>query len=166
MHLSRVSFLSCFSLGLGTGQETEQMADKKSKKKLEEEEEDGVNSENFQDFIRQARQKTFFTNKLVPYSLFHTAPLNSQYSLVSNIDVSTITYKKRKRVSQSLCLHISANYWQLSWFQLSQHCCWASGLYLQTASKVHSTQSAEGALWKFEVRGFQCLLDLNLFLAY
>jgi tubulin polyglutamylase TTLL5 len=31
------------------------MAEKKSKKKLEEEEEDGVNSESFQEFIRQAR---------------------------------------------------------------------------------------------------------------
>lgn len=31
------------------------MAEKKSKKKLEEEEEDGVNAESFQEFIRQAR---------------------------------------------------------------------------------------------------------------
>lgn len=31
------------------------MAEKKSKKKLEEEEEDGVNTENFQEFIRRAR---------------------------------------------------------------------------------------------------------------
>ena len=31
------------------------MAEKKSKKKLEEEEEDGVNVENFQKFITQAR---------------------------------------------------------------------------------------------------------------
>jgi tubulin polyglutamylase TTLL5 len=31
------------------------MAEKKSKKKVEEEEEDGVNMENFQEFIRQAR---------------------------------------------------------------------------------------------------------------
>lgn len=100
------SVLSCFSLGLGAGQETEQMAEKKSKKKLEEEEEDGVNSENFQEFIRQARQKTFSTNKLESYSVFHTAPLNSQYSLVSNVDVSTVTYKKRKRV-HSLCVSIS-----------------------------------------------------------
>lgn len=31
------------------------MAEKRSKKKLEEEEEDGVNPESFQKFIRQAR---------------------------------------------------------------------------------------------------------------
>lgn len=31
------------------------MAEKKSKKKLEEEDEDGVNAENFQEFIKQAR---------------------------------------------------------------------------------------------------------------
>lgn len=33
------------------------MAEKKSKKKLEEEEEDGVNAESFQEFIRQARYR-------------------------------------------------------------------------------------------------------------
>ncbi|XP_060274372.1 tubulin polyglutamylase TTLL5 isoform X15 [Ovis aries] len=56
--------------------ETEQMADKKSKKKLEEEEEDGVNSENFQDFIRQASEAeleevlTFYTQKNKSASVF------------------------------------------------------------------------------------------------
>lgn len=52
------------------------MADKKSKKKLEEEEEDGVNSENFQDFIRQASEAeleevlTFYTQKNKSASVF------------------------------------------------------------------------------------------------
>lgn len=31
------------------------MAEKKSKKKLEDDDEDGVNAENFQEFMRQAR---------------------------------------------------------------------------------------------------------------
>lgn len=45
------------------------MAEKKSKKKLEEEEEDGVNAESFQEFIRQASEAeleevlTFYTQK-------------------------------------------------------------------------------------------------------
>lgn len=40
---------------IGYNKATEQMAEKKLKKKLDEEEEDGVNTENFQEFIRQAR---------------------------------------------------------------------------------------------------------------
>ncbi|XP_020731429.2 tubulin polyglutamylase TTLL5 isoform X5 [Odocoileus virginianus] len=56
--------------------ETEQMAEKKAKKKLEEEEEDGVNSENFQEFIRQASEAeleevlTFYTQKNKSASVF------------------------------------------------------------------------------------------------
>ncbi|XP_068398343.1 tubulin polyglutamylase TTLL5 isoform X7 [Eschrichtius robustus] len=56
--------------------ETEQMAGKKSKKKLEEEEEDGVNTENFQEFIRQASEAeleevlTFYTQKNKSASVF------------------------------------------------------------------------------------------------
>ncbi|XP_041614853.1 tubulin polyglutamylase TTLL5 isoform X12 [Vulpes lagopus] len=56
--------------------ETEQMAEKKLKKKLEEEEEDGVNTENFQEFIRQASEAeleevlTFYTQKNKSASVF------------------------------------------------------------------------------------------------
>ncbi|XP_013365581.1 PREDICTED: tubulin polyglutamylase TTLL5 isoform X6 [Chinchilla lanigera] len=56
--------------------ETEQMAEKRSKKKLEEEEEDGVNAENFQKFIRQASEAeleevlTFYTQKNKSASVF------------------------------------------------------------------------------------------------
>ncbi|XP_012579947.1 PREDICTED: tubulin polyglutamylase TTLL5 isoform X4 [Condylura cristata] len=56
--------------------ETEQMAEKKLKKKLEEEEEDGVNSENFQEFIRRASEAeleevlTFYTQKNKSASVF------------------------------------------------------------------------------------------------
>ncbi|XP_057399379.1 tubulin polyglutamylase TTLL5 isoform X11 [Balaenoptera acutorostrata] len=56
--------------------ETEQMAGKKLKKKLEEEEEDGVNTENFQEFIRQASEAeleevlTFYTQKNKSASVF------------------------------------------------------------------------------------------------
>ncbi|XP_021571268.1 tubulin polyglutamylase TTLL5 isoform X2 [Carlito syrichta] len=56
--------------------ETEQMAEKKVKKKLEEEEEDGVNTENFQEFIRQASEAeleevlTFYTQKNKSASVF------------------------------------------------------------------------------------------------
>uniref|UniRef100_A0A2K6TSE7 Tubulin--tyrosine ligase-like protein 5 n=1 Tax=Saimiri boliviensis boliviensis TaxID=39432 RepID=A0A2K6TSE7_SAIBB len=56
--------------------ETEQMAEKKSKKKLDEEEEDGVNMENFQEFIRQASEAeleevlTFYTQKNKSASVF------------------------------------------------------------------------------------------------
>lgn len=52
------------------------MAEKKSKKKLEEEEEDGVNTENFQEFIRQASEAeleevlTFYTQKNKSASVF------------------------------------------------------------------------------------------------
>ncbi|XP_033043250.1 tubulin polyglutamylase TTLL5 isoform X11 [Trachypithecus francoisi] len=55
--------------------ETEQMAEKKSKKKVEEEE-DGVNMENFQEFIRQASEAeleevlTFYTQKNKSASVF------------------------------------------------------------------------------------------------
>lgn len=41
--------------GCGLGQETERIAEKKLKRKLEEEEDDGVNAEHFQEFIKQAR---------------------------------------------------------------------------------------------------------------
>lgn len=41
------------------------MAEKKSKKKLEEEEEDGVNAESFQDFIRQARYRALLMDSHV-----------------------------------------------------------------------------------------------------
>ncbi|XP_023558145.1 tubulin polyglutamylase TTLL5 isoform X3 [Octodon degus] len=56
--------------------ETEQMAEKRSKKKLEEEEEDGVNAKNFQKFIRQASEAeleevlTFYTQKNKSASVF------------------------------------------------------------------------------------------------
>ncbi|XP_031990704.1 tubulin polyglutamylase TTLL5 isoform X8 [Hylobates moloch] len=56
--------------------ETEQMAEKNSKKKFEEEEEDGVNMENFQEFIRQASEAeleevlTFYTQKNKSASVF------------------------------------------------------------------------------------------------
>uniref|UniRef100_A0A2I3H0U4 Tubulin--tyrosine ligase-like protein 5 n=1 Tax=Nomascus leucogenys TaxID=61853 RepID=A0A2I3H0U4_NOMLE len=56
--------------------ETEQMAEKNSKKKVEEEEEDGVNMENFQEFIRQASEAeleevlTFYTQKNKSASVF------------------------------------------------------------------------------------------------
>ncbi|XP_027997146.1 tubulin polyglutamylase TTLL5 isoform X2 [Eptesicus fuscus] len=56
--------------------ETEQMAEKRSKKKLEEEEEDGVNAENFQEFIKQASEAeleevlTFYTQKNKSASVF------------------------------------------------------------------------------------------------
>ncbi|XP_027427889.2 tubulin polyglutamylase TTLL5 isoform X8 [Zalophus californianus] len=56
--------------------ETEQLAEKKSKKKLEEEEEVGVNTENFQEFIRQASEAeleevlTFYTQKNKSASVF------------------------------------------------------------------------------------------------
>ncbi|KAM4853162.1 tubulin polyglutamylase TTLL5 isoform 13-T16 [Thomomys bottae] len=56
--------------------ETEQMAENKSKKKFEEEEEDGVNAENFQDFITQASEAeleevlTFYTQKNKSASVF------------------------------------------------------------------------------------------------
>ncbi|XP_021034599.1 tubulin polyglutamylase TTLL5 isoform X5 [Mus caroli] len=56
--------------------ETEQMAEKKSKRKLEEEEEDGVNAESFQEFIRQASEAeleevlTFYTQKNKSASVF------------------------------------------------------------------------------------------------
>ncbi|XP_054944603.1 tubulin polyglutamylase TTLL5 isoform X5 [Physeter macrocephalus] len=56
--------------------ETEQMAGKKTTKKLEEEEEDGVNTENFQEFIRQASEAeleevlTFYTQKNKSASVF------------------------------------------------------------------------------------------------
>ncbi|XP_042636948.1 tubulin polyglutamylase TTLL5 [Orycteropus afer afer] len=56
--------------------ETEQMAERKLKKKLEEEEEDGVNAENFEEFIRQASEAeleevlTFYTQKNKSASVF------------------------------------------------------------------------------------------------
>ncbi|XP_054987120.1 tubulin polyglutamylase TTLL5 isoform X8 [Sorex araneus] len=56
--------------------ETEQMAEKKSKRKLEEEEEDGVNAESFQEFIKQASEGeleevlTFYTQKNKSASVF------------------------------------------------------------------------------------------------
>uniref|UniRef100_A0A4X2LEW7 Tubulin--tyrosine ligase-like protein 5 n=1 Tax=Vombatus ursinus TaxID=29139 RepID=A0A4X2LEW7_VOMUR len=56
--------------------ETEQMAEKKPKKKLEGEEEDGVNPENFQDFISHASEAeleevlTFYTQKNKSASVF------------------------------------------------------------------------------------------------
>ncbi|XP_055989716.1 tubulin polyglutamylase TTLL5 isoform X2 [Sorex fumeus] len=56
--------------------ETEQMAEKKSKRKLEEEEEDGVNAENFQEFIKLASESeleevlTFYTQKNKSASIF------------------------------------------------------------------------------------------------
>ncbi|XP_040831195.1 tubulin polyglutamylase TTLL5 isoform X2 [Ochotona curzoniae] len=56
--------------------ETEQMAEKRSKRKLEEEEEDGVNPESFQKFIRQASEAeleevlTFYTQKNKSASVF------------------------------------------------------------------------------------------------
>lgn len=56
--------------------ETEHMAEKKSKRKLEEEEEDGVNAENFQEFIKRASEAeleevlTFYTQKNKSASVF------------------------------------------------------------------------------------------------
>lgn len=58
------------------------MAEKKSKKKLEEEEEDGVNAESFQEFIRQARYRSLLmSNHVLPSP---ELPLNPQQPLVSH----------------------------------------------------------------------------------
>lgn len=102
------------------------MAEKKSKKKLEEEEEDGVNMENFQEFIRQARYKTFLVNKnyLIPFSIL------SQYSLVSKMWMQIKSLLEGEKEFHRLDFFISQPIMLLlSWFLLSKQSCWVSGLY-------------------------------------
>lgn len=89
-------------------------------------------------------------------------PLNSLFSLFVN--VSEITFRKKKsefhRIGFSLSRPIL---FLLSRFQLSKHCCWISGIYFLTAFKVHTTQSAECALWKVGSIGFCVFTEIRIY---
>lgn len=83
------------------------MAEKKSKKKLEEEEEDGVNAESFQEFIRQARYRHFWwVNHVLPSP---ELPLSPQQPLVSDTQMWTTLVPKGGDVLQAWPLRISAS---------------------------------------------------------
>lgn len=127
------------------------MAEKKSKKKLEEEEEDGVNAESFQDFIRQARYRALLIDSHVLPS--PELPTESPTApCFCYVDGNKLSPQRREHF-----LGLASPY-------LSQLCCCCHDFsYQNTAAwclgwssrqpSAHSPESTE-SLWKCEVRGF------------